>query len=331
MRPLLLFFLLVSPVAHAKLGLCVMVGTFVFESEKVERLSYEQVEDIVEKALYKDRRRIYAENPDRPHAPNWLGRQLPQSVKGYLRREAMLILTTQDIVSGLKQLGAFRESTTWELVTRRWFRDHPLTSDMLESIFWNAYTKYKFGQLFHAPALRLLRARLRRPEVLLKIREKGFDAVFEELEDELGVYARIDIVYSAIRTTYYRYLIYELGKMMWVHQNELKIIFDPRTWIFAYQWANTSDDDLKKKQDKDFAENDGANRVRREQFESFREAYNDTEGPFDEPLPAPWEPDYEERLKRFPAGYKEEADDLWKTLKETPDEELKAEFPAASK
>ena len=209
------------------------------------------------------------------------------------------------------------------------FRDHPLTNSALESTAWNAFSFYYFGIPFHFPRAQILRRHLLRPEILQKIREKGFDSVYGELREQFGRSARFDIAWGAARNAYYGYVLAQLVAMLWQNQDELGLALDPRTWIFFYGWGQATDEDLLKKQEEDFKKAGGANKVRVEQFISFRDGYADTEenGRYrDFDLPNPWESDYEERLKRCPVSYQEEARNTWRNLVESSDEDLKAQF-----
>jgi len=315
MRWYVLSLMTLSSLTQAKAKLCYQVGTFVFESKYIESLSVEQAEAIVARAV----RWEASSAKDYPKLPEGVGRRLPESPETYMRNQVKEALLSQDLVFALKTLQIIRPSTPRELIDR-WRKDHPLTAGILESTAWNAFSLYFFGTLIHVPRLQTLRAQLRRQEVLDRIRIEGFDSVYPELHEKFGANARFDLAYQAARTAYYRFLVVHLVRMMWIYQDELKLSLDPRTWIFFRTFANATNEDLEKKQDETFEEN----KVRREQFESFREAYVDDLGPFDEPPPGPWEKDYEERVGRFPASYREEADRTWKGLVETPAEKLKA-------
>jgi len=313
----LLSLLFLCSLVEAKGKLCYQVGTFVHESEYLENISADQAEAIVAKAL----RQNYSAATDYPKLPNSLGKLFPQSPKTYIHEQVKEALLTQDFVSGLRQLGILGTSSSLELV-EKWWRNHPLTSSVLESTAWNTFSLYFFGTLIHAPRLQTLRQQLRRPELIERIRREGFDSVYPQLYEKYGTHARFDLAYETARTAYYRVLLVQLVRLMWIYQDELKIALDPRTWIFFRAFANASAGDLEKKQEETFEEN----KVRREQFNSFREAYVDSEGPFNEEAPRPWEKDYAERVRRFPASYREEADRTWKTLSETPAKDLKAHW-----
>jgi len=312
-----LFILLSTQVCLAKSGICLLVGSEILRAEESRGLSYQDVEGVVYKAL-------------RPYQslPAILGNRLPVYLKTSIRREAMTTLMTQDIVSGLKRLGVFRESTNWEKVNR-WFRDRPITSDVLETTAWNAFSLHYFHALIHLPKVEPFRARMRRPEVLQRIRERGFDSVYEEMRQEFGGSERFELAWRAGRHAYFNYLTLLLIKMAAENQDEILLTLDPRNWFFAYSWTQTTNDDLRRRQEEDFKKKGAGDKIRVEQFTFFREAYAETgeKGPPGETFPSPWEPDFHERLKRFPASYQEEALSTWENLTSTPDVELKAEFP----
>ena len=113
MRSCVLVILLITQICHAKGSVCLMVGSAVYQAEG---FSAEKARRIVEGVLRKD----YSGKVDYPWLPNFVGRRLPASLKNSLRQEAMAILMTEDIVSGLKRMGVLVESTRWDIIDR-WF------------------------------------------------------------------------------------------------------------------------------------------------------------------------------------------------------------------
>lgn len=202
---------------------------------------------------------------------------------------------------------------------RLWLHDHPNTEQWTTATLLNAFSMKMFGVPISIPRAAFLYARPLSRAQRENLREKGFDATYPDLKEVLGGPGRFDEIWNFTRAGIYFAVQIAGGAYFVSHWDQMKMVLDPRTWIFLYSFSHVTKEDLKKKEDETF----DADRVRREQFESFKEAYNLMEGPFDQPLPNPWDADFEEKCRTLPPGYRVEALTTWQKLLMTPPDKLR--------
>jgi hypothetical protein len=263
-----------------------------------------------------------------PGLPAWLARRLPDPPRALLRQRLQLAVWREDLAGALAALGFARTPGLADHV-RSWLRQHPNLSELAYTGAVDTFSWYLVGFPYRIPRAAATQALALPPDVVERARTQGLDAIYPELQARFGGYARFDAAWNAGRAALYRagvvVLLYALGDYLSDHGYML----DYRYWVYIARYHHISDDELKQLQEQTF----DAETVRREQFESFKQAYGETEGPFSEPLPDPWDPDYRERVGHFPPEYAREADETWQALQAMTPDELRAQFgptPAAA-
>ncbi len=306
-------------------------GTKAQKKELLKALNrFDPTKEISEKEAIDFLVRLYfvANNPY-PKLPRFLANRLQPNPRAIIEARLKLGFSTPDFLKGMQSLGYIRTPGKID-EANRWLQAHPKTAEAMLTAALNGYGWAKWGIPLHVPrAPHNHSAPLPKNwrEDAKKLSPKEFYEKYRpQLEAQRLKVERAKFTYNSFRDALYQagsgFGIYYVAK-------HAPYLLDPRFYVFAVQMAFTTDEDAEKYQEEHF----NADAVRREQFDSFRESFEETEGPFDVPLPLPrpWEKDYEERLKKCPPQYQKEAAETWQYLLDTADEDLKAQFPQKKK
>jgi hypothetical protein len=291
---------------------------------KLDRpVRWQEAEEFLQK-LYR-----VANSPEQgyPSLPVWLARRLPTPPREYLRRRLQMEIWRQDLSGALQALGFVGDPQMGDELLG-WFRTHPNLTELVYSGGIDLFSWRLLGMPVHVPRAQATETLKIPPDLLALAREKGFDAVYPELRARFGRYATFDTAWNTGRAAVYRGGVVVLLYALSAYLRDHGYVLDPRYWRFVTHYEHISDQELQRLQDATF----DADKVRRDQFLSFKKAYEETEGPFSSELPNPWDPDYAQKVQDFPPEYRSEADRTWKTLLDMAPDELKVQFgprPAA--
>lgn len=230
--------------------------------------------------------------------PLWLQNKDPKTVRAKIRQHIETELLSNDLISALKSLGIARDKSLLESL-KLWHQANKNLFEAITNIAFNAFTVQSFGFPTALPKFNFTKTKTVPPEILALVREKGFNAAYDDVAKLFGKRADFDLRWRTAQIIYNRllspYMILMMTPVVPLIKNILAL-------------SHRSDDDVRKLQERTF----NSDKIRKEQFESWKEAFKEFNGRYPDSVAHPED--------------KEEWDREWKHLQTTSDEDLKAKI-----
>lgn len=234
-------------------------------------------------------------NPAYPNLPRFLARRIPPPARSLIRERIETELAAKNLEKAARSLGFLRAPGCIEAL-RLWLRKNPIVMDSVTTIALNTFWIELVGLPGHLPSLPLT-AQKRIPPVLLeKIRLHGFDAGYEDAKRVFGTSAKFETGWNAARAVFGVLVTGVLIYFIVEYYDDIRMLIG---------LAFVTKEDLKKYQDETF----NCEQVRAEQFRSWKDSFRAFEG---------HEPD--------PVKDKQEWDETYNSIYNTPCDELKVKF-----
>ncbi len=234
-------------------------------------------------------------NPAYSNLPRFLARRIPPPARMLIRKRIETELAAKTLEKAARNLGLLRASGRIEAL-RLWLRKNPLVMDSVTTIALNTILLRFTGYAGYPPKLSLTAQKKIPPELLEKIRLHGFDAGYEDAKKIFGASAKFETGWNWARSVFGVLVTGVLVYFIVEHYDDIRMLAG---------MAFVTKEDLKKNQDETF----NCDRIRAEQFQSWKDSFLAFEGR---------EPD--------PVKDKQEWDETYHSIYHTPCDELKVKF-----